>query len=315
VNSSKTLIVIVGPTAVGKTSIAVQLAKHYSCEILSADSRQFYKELSIGTAKPDTQEMNGIPHHFIDNLSINDDYSAGIYEKEALDKLDELYATQDYAILVGGSGLFINALCFGLDDIPKASNLTREKLNIELETKGLTHIQNRVQSIDPDYYAAADVDNARRLIRALEVFETTGKTLTSYQKLPKTPRNFNFVWIGLDMPREQLYKRINLRVDHMIKDGLLNEVASLEKHKSLNPLKTVGYQEFYELAKSKEGTPVSTENINDQEIDANETAINLVKRNSRRYAKRQLTWFRRNKDIRWFNPDQLSEITEYLKTL
>lgn len=302
-NKSKTLIVVVGPTAVGKTAVSIQLAKHFKCEILSADSRQFYKEMSIGTAKPDANEMDGIPHHFVNNLSIKDKYSAGIFETEALAKLDEIYATQDIAILVGGSGLFVNALCFGLDDIPKATDQTREKLNLELKTKGLAFIQERVKSIDPEYYKTVDVNNSRRLIRALEVFETSGCTLTSYQNAPKKHRDFNCIWIGLDIPREQLYNRINTRVDLMLDAGLLKEVKKLQDHKHLNPLKTVGYQEFYEPQENDANTVTN--------LTQTETAINLVKRNSRRYSKRQLTWFRRNEEVHWFHPDHLNQIIEF----
>jgi tRNA dimethylallyltransferase len=292
--NKKTLIVVVGPTAVGKTAVAIELAKKYNCEILSADSRQFYQEMSIGTAKPTTQEMNGVPHHFINNLSIHQGYSAGMFEREALSKLDELYTNHDVAILVGGSGLFIDAVCHGLDDIPKATDETRQKLNLELESKGLEHIQNRVKEIDPIYFESVDIKNYRRLIRALEVFETSGKTLTSFQNLPKPVRPFNCVWIGLDMAREKLYDRINLRVDLMMNDGLLEEVNSLKEFKDLNPLKTVGYQEFYEA----------------EDVD---TALELVKRNSRRYAKRQLTWFRRNKDTKWFKPNEVVQVIKHIE--
>jgi len=305
VANSKKLIVVVGPTAVGKTTVAIELAKHFQCEILSADSRQFYKEMSIGTAKPTAEEMDDVPHHFVNNLSIEDDYSAGIFEREALDKLDELYKANDYAILVGGSGLFINALCEGLDDIPKASEKTREQLNNELATKGLAYIQNRVQEVDPEFYATVDINNTRRLTRALEVFETSGNTLSSYQNTPKPVRNFDCIWIGLDMPREVLYDRINHRVDSMMEAGLLDEVAKLEKHKDLNPLKTVGYQEFY--------TTHEVEKTSEESINQLGVAINLVKRNSRRYAKRQLTWFRRNKNITWFKPQETEDIINSVK--
>lgn len=302
---SKKLIVVVGPTAVGKTTVAVKLAKHFSCQVLSADSRQFYKEMSIGTAKPDTIEMEGVPHHFIGNLSIHDEYSAGTFETEALEKLEELYNTDNYAILVGGSGLFVDALCFGLDDIPKATEQTRQKLNDELNTLGIEHIQKRVQVIDPNFYKVVDINNSRRLIRALEVYETTGKTLTSYQNTPKAPRGFDCVFIGLDLPRAELYERINLRVDMMLNAGLLDEVASLEIHKALNPLKTVGYQEFYE---TKEANQELFPGLTPTEI-----AISLVKRNSRRYAKRQLTWFRRNKKVKWFHPQEMDKIVQVLQ--
>lgn len=298
---AKKLIVIVGPTAVGKTDIAIALAKHLKCEILSADSRQFYKEMSIGTAKPTQEEMEGIPHHFIDHLSIKDEYSAGKFEQESLATLQNLFQVHDTAILVGGSGLFVNAVCYGLDEIPSATAETRNKINEELAQKGITWLQEKIKIIDPLFYESVDLNNTRRLIRALEVYETSGKTLSYFQQKEKAERPFETIWIGLNLPREELYHRINKRVDLMINDGLMDEVKKLEKHQSLNPLKTVGYQEFYET-KNKE-------NSEDKNLSL---AIELVKRNSRRYAKRQLTWFRKNEEIKWFSPYDLSPILNYV---
>ena len=291
---------VVGPTAVGKTKLAVQLAKYFGCEILSADARQFYKEMSVGTAKPTLNEMDGIPHHFIDHLSIHDAYSAGMYEKEAMTQLTSLFKKQNYAVLVGGSGLFIDAVCHGLDDIPKATNQIREELNTALNTKGLAYIQKQVKAIDPVYYKSVDLQNSRRLIRALEVHATTGKTISSYQNKPKKPRDFDCIWVGLTLPRETLYKRINQRVENMIEEGLKEEVDALKPYQSLNPLRTVGYQEFY--GSKINHTPVPFDQ-----------AIELIKRNSRRYAKRQLTWFRRNKDVKWFAPQEYKQVMQYVK--
>ena len=288
-----TLIVIVGPTAVGKTNVAIDLAKKLNCEILSADSRQFYREMSIGTAKPNIEEMDDVPHHFINNLSISEDYSAGKFETEALAKLEELYQKNKVAILVGGSGLFVNALCFGLDDIPSASAELRGELNSEYEEKGIEALQKKVAEIDPVFYQSVDIYNKQRLLRALEVYTVSGIPLSEFQKNNKINRPFTIAWIGLEMDRATLYERINNRVDLMLKIGLLEEVKSLSEYQNLNPLKTVGYQELYDAFNNN--TPLSE-------------AIEKIKQNSRRYAKRQLTWFKKNKEINWFNPNDLKNI-------
>ena len=294
-----TLIVIVGPTAVGKTAVAIELAKKLQCEVLSADSRQFYQEMSIGTAKPEAEEMDGIPHHFINNLSITEEYSAGKFEAEALEKLSELYQKNKVAILVGGSGLFVNALCFGLDDIPSASVELRNQLNKEYEENGLEALQKKVAEIDPVLYQTVDIFNKQRLLRALEVYTVSGIPLSEFQqkKLPERP--FNVVWIGLEMERKALYERINQRVDIMMEKGLLEEVKKMEPYQHLNPLKTVGYQEFYDAFTN-----------NTSLIEA----VEKVKQNSRRYAKRQLTWFKKNQEIFWFNPKDLSNILLAIKS-
>jgi len=294
--NKKKLIVIVGPTAIGKTSLSVSLAKHFNCEILSADSRQFYKEMEVGTAKPTPSEMDGVPHHFVNNLSIHENYTAGQFEIDAIKKLNQLYQKDDYAILVGGSGLFVNAVCFGLDDIPGNSEI-RNQLIKEFETHGIENLQEQVKVIDPVYYATADVKNPHRLMRALEVFKTSGKTYSSFRNKQTKQRTFNIVWVGLNRPREEVYNNINKRVDIMLEKGLLHEVTKLESFKNLSPLKTVGYQEFYPLTQSK---PELKE------------AIEKVKQNTRRFAKRQITFFRKNESVKWFKPSEISSIINFI---
>ncbi len=291
--SRNTLVVVVGPTAVGKTKVAIDLARTFGCEIISADSRQFYKEMNIGTAKPTAKELSMAKHHFVNNLSIHDSYSAGKFETEALNKLNELFQNSDKAIVVGGSGLFINALCFGLDDIPDVTPELRTKLNQEFLDNGIEYIQNKVKSIDPDFYAKVDTNNKHRLLRCLEVFETNGQLLSQIQGQEKKPRPFDVKFIGLDMDRAELYDRINRRVDIMMENGLHQEIQALESHKHLSPLNTVGYQEFYNN-------------------ESREEAVLLIKRNSRRYAKRQLTWFRKTPGISWFHPSDSVKIQGYL---
>lgn len=293
--NSKKLIVIVGPTAIGKTGLSIKLAKHFNCEIISADSRQFYKEMEIGTAKPNTDEMDGIPHHFVGHLSIKEQYTAGKFEKDVIEKLESIYKTQNNAILVGGSGLFVNAVCFGLDDIPSNSDI-REQLIKELETEGIEKLQSELKTADPEYYNTADIQNPHRVIRALETYRTSKKPYSSFRNSTQKKRPFEIIWIGLNMERDQVYANINKRVDIMMENGLLEEVNKLEPFKDLNCLKTVGYQEFYQ----------NPGNI--------ATAVELVKQNTRRFAKRQITFFKRNDKIKWFNPNQVDEIIAYIKS-
>ncbi len=293
--NSKKLIVIVGPTAIGKTGLSIKLAKYFNCEILSADSRQFYKEMEIGTAKPNADEMDGIPHHFVGHLSIKEQYTAGKFEKDVIDKLQSIYKTQNTAILVGGSGLFVNAVCFGLDDIPSNSDI-REQLIKELETEGIEKLQSELKTADPEYYDTADIQNPHRVIRALETYRTTKKPYSSFRNSTQKKRPFEIIWIGLNMERDQVYANINKRVDIMMENGLLEEVNKLEPFKDLNCLKTVGYQEFYQNPRNFE------------------KAVELVKQNTRRFAKRQITFFKRNDKIKWFNPNQVNEIIAYIKS-
>ncbi|RZA01398.1 MAG: tRNA (adenosine(37)-N6)-dimethylallyltransferase MiaA [Sphingobacteriaceae bacterium] len=297
--NSPTLIVIAGPTAIGKTAAAIQLAQHFNTVILSADSRQFFKEMSIGTAKPNAEELAAAPHYFINSHSISEAFSVGDFEKQGLELLDELFKAHDIIIMVGGSGLYVKAICEGFDHIPDADDGVREKLNAELEEKGLAHLQEKLKQADPDYYNEVDINNPQRVIRALEVFESTGKPFSSYRVANTNTRPFNIIKIALDMPRELLYSRINRRVDIMMEQGLLDEVKSLLPYRHLNALNTVGYSEVFDYLDGK--------------VDL-DTAIDKIKQNTRRFAKRQLTWFRKDKDFHWFeaNKNLHKNLLEYL---
>lgn len=288
--TKKTLIVIAGPTASGKTAAAISLAQHYNTVILSADSRQFYREMSIGTAKPSWAELAAVKHYFIDSHSITESFSVGDFEKQALSLLDELFQIHDVIILVGGSGLYIKALTEGFDDIPQADSEIREKLNKEFAENGIEPLQKKLQEVDPDYYAEVDLNNPQRIIRALEVYQTTKKPFSSYRKAGINTRPFNTLKIALDMPREVLYHRINQRVDIMIEQGLVNEARSLIFHRHLNALNTVGYSELFDHFDDKIGL---------------EKAIEQIKQNTRHFAKRQLTWFRKDKEIHWLKPEDI----------
>jgi tRNA dimethylallyltransferase len=286
----KTLIVIAGPTASGKTAAAINLAKHYKTVILSADSRQFYREMSIGTAKPSWIELAEAKHYFIDSHSITESFSVGDFEKQALALLDELFHAHDVVILVGGSGLYIKALTEGFDDIPQANPEIREKLNKEFADKGIEWLQQKLQTVDPHYYAEVDLNNPQRIIRALEVYETTGQPFSSYRKAGINKRPFNILKIALDMPREVLYNRINQRVDIMIEQGLVAEARELIFHRHLNALNTVGYSELFDHFDGK----ISLEK-----------AVDQIKQNTRHFAKRQLTWFRKDTSIHWLKPEDI----------
>ena len=295
----RTLVVVVGPTAVGKTTMAISLAQHFGTEIISADSRQFYREMNIGTAKPETEELAAAPHHFIDSHSIEEEYSAGDFERDALKKLEEIFQDKDIAIMVGGSGLFVRAVCEGLDDLPKAPEGVRDALNQAYEKNGLEPLKARLQSIDPDYYAIADIDNPQRVIRALEVYEATGKPMSFYQKKNVDKRPFDIITIGLNTDREKLYDRINLRVDKMIEAGLLDEVRVLAPYRQKPAMLTVGYSEIFDYFDGKCSL---------------QEAIDKVKQNSRRYAKRQITWFKKYGNTTWFEPNQLQQVVEFIET-
>ncbi|HMR19864.1 MAG TPA: tRNA (adenosine(37)-N6)-dimethylallyltransferase MiaA [Sphingobacterium sp.] len=295
--TKKTLVAVVGPTAVGKTATAIFLAQHFGTTVISADSRQFYREMNIGTAKPDKEELAAVEHHFIDSHSIAEEYSAGDFERDALALLDKLFQKKDIVILVGGSGLFVRALCEGLDDLPKAPEDVRTSLNKTFAEKGLAPLKQRLQQIDPDYYAVADIDNPQRVIRALEVYETTGKPMSFYQKKDVLQRPFDVVTIGLHMDRETLYEQINLRVDKMMATGLLEEVKSLLPYRHKPALLTVGYAELFAYL--------------DGEVSLDE-AVGNIKQNSRRYAKRQITWFKKYGNTTWFEPQDKKRILSFL---
>lgn len=296
----KTLIVIVGPTASGKTALGIELAKRLNTEIISADSRQFYREMSVGTAKPTPQELNQAKHHFIDSHSITENFSVGDFEKQGLVLLETIFKTHDTAILVGGSGLYIKAICEGFDELPTASPEIRNKLNQEFADKGIAWLQSKLEEADPAYYQRVDINNPQRIIRALEVFESTGVPFSSYHKSATVLRPFRCVKVGVDFPREALYQRINQRVDDMIKQGLIEEVRSLLPYRHLNALNTVGYSELFDYFDGKTGL---------------ETTISLIRQNTRRFAKRQLTWFRKDGDIHWLpagDPDMTGKALAYL---
>jgi len=287
---TKTLIVIAGPTASGKTAAGIRLAQYYKTVVVSADSRQFYREMSIGTAKPGWDELAAVKHYFIDSHAITDPFSVGDFEKQGLALLDDLFKTHDKMILVGGSGLYIKALCEGFDDIPQADEGIREQLNFEFEEKGIAALQEELKIADPDYYNEVDLGNPQRIIRALEVFRTTGNPFSAYRKATVNKRPFNILKIGLDLPREVLYDRINKRVDEMVKQGLVDEVRSLIPYRHYNALNTVGYSELFDYFDGK------------TDLDK---AIDLIKQNTRRFAKRQLTWFRKDQQIHWLKPDEI----------
>ena len=283
---TKKLIIVLGPTASGKTSLAVEIAKNKKTEIISCDSRQFFKEMSIGTAIPTKNQLKEIQHHFIHHISINEEYNAGLFETGALSDLEEIFKQSEYAIMVGGSGLYINAICNGIDAIPQVPKLIRQKLVDEYNCKGLEWLQKKAIDINKNILEKIDKNNPQRLIRYLEVFEFTGKEIQSFYKKTKTKRNFEIIKVGISIERENLYKRINNRVDLMIADGLLEEVKSLKHLKHKNPLQTVGYREIFDFLDNK---------------ITFKKAIEEIKQNTRRLAKRQMTWFRKDKEIKWID--------------
>ena len=297
INYNKTLIVILGPTAIGKTALSIKLARHFNTEIISSDSRQLFKEMKIGTAVPSTEELNSVKHHFIGNLSISDYYNVSKFEKEALHKLDDIFLKNNLAIMVGGSGLYIDAVCKGIDDLPDPDKKLRHEINEIFKSSGIEALQKKLKELDPEYYLIVDLKNPKRLMRAIEVCLQTGKTYTSLRKNKTGKRDFNIIKIGLNCEREKLFERINLRVDKMIKKGLLDEVKELYKHKNLNSLNTVGYKEIFDFLDNK---------------TTFEQAIENIKTNTRRYAKRQLTWFKRDEAIKWFHPTEKNKIILYL---
>ncbi len=294
----KHLLVVAGPTAVGKTCLSVKLAKRLNTSILSCDSRQFFREMNVGTAKPCSHELSTVPHLFIDNLSIKDKYTVGDYEKEALKVLDNLFEEKKVVLMVGGSGLYVKAVCSGLDNFPAIAKDIRADIIAKYEQNGLTFLQELLKRLDPKYYKEVDLNNPQRLIRALEVCMGTGKTYSSFRKRSSASRPFNIIKIGLKMERTQLYERINQRVDIMIKEGLLEEARALYPYRHLNALQTVGYKELFEHF---DGTHTL------------EKAIELIKRNTRRYAKRQMTWFRRDPNISWFHPLDVGNILTFVE--
>ena len=296
---AKRLIVIVGPTGSGKTDLSIGVAEHFGAPIISTDSRQFYRGMAIGTAQPSCEQMARVEHHLVDCLDVSEEFNCGAYERVALERLEELFAKYDTVVAVGGSGLYIKALCEGMDDLPDAEPALREELLRRLETEGLESLVEQLRELDEVYYNEVDKCNPQRVLRAVEVCLTTGQPYSSLRKGGAKQRDFEIVKVGVDYPREELYDRINRRVDMMMAEGLEAEARAMLPHRHLNALQTVGFSELFDYF---DGTI------------SKEEAVELIKRNSRRYAKRQMTWFRRDKEIRWFTKPKVEEVVAYLES-
>lgn len=293
------LIVILGPTGIGKTKLSIELAKIFQTEILSADSRQFYRELNIGTASPTSLERSEAPHHFIGHISIQNYYNASMFEMDALELLEILFEAKPHVFLTGGSGLYINSLCHGIDDLPGVDQDVRKQWQTAYREKGLAFIQQELLRVDPVHYETVDLNNSKRILKALEICQITGRPYSSFLTQPQKKRYFDILKIGLRQEREILYEKINLRVEKMMEEGLLKEVEGLYPFRHLNALKTVGYRELFEY------------------LDGNislEKAVELIKRNTRHYAKRQITWFARDKEIHWFPPHEKNQILDLIQS-
>jgi len=295
----KTLVVLTGPTGIGKTSIGIKIAQHYNTEIVSSDSRQIFKELTIGTAVPSIDELNEVKHHLIQTHSIQENYNASRYESEALKLLSELFKQHNILVLVGGSMLYIDAICKGIDIMPDADPEIRNALKKQFDIEGLEGLRLQLKTLDPDYYKTVDLKNPNRIIHALEICLMTGLPYSSFRSNTKKKRPFSILKIGLNCDREVLHNRINKRVDKMIVNGLIEEAKSVYPQKHLNSLNTVGYRELFSWF--------------DGVIDK-EKAIELIKRNSRRYARKQLTWFRKDEEMTWFEPQQINQIIEHIES-
>lgn len=296
----KYLIVVVGPTAIGKTGIAIQIAQHYDCEIISCDSRQFYREMSIGTAVPSAAELAAVKHHFIHNKSIAERYTVGDFEKEAIATLNQLFETSDYAVMVGGSGLYVDAVLYGMDEFPEIDLKLRSQIKSNYENLGLKYLQENLQRLDPIQYEVIEKENPQRLMRALEVCLQSGLPYSSFLRKNTTKRNFIPIVIGLEAERSIVYDRINNRVDIMIEEGFLEEVEKLRDFKENNALQTVGYKELFAFLAGEYSW---------------DFAVETVKRNTRRYAKRQLTWFKKNDYTKWFNFNENTKVIfDYIKS-
>ena len=296
-NAGRTLIVIVGPTGVGKTETCLRLAEHFHIPIINADSRQLFSEIPIGTAAPTQEQMARVKHYLVGTLGLDDYYSASKFEEDVLCLLDQLFAASPMALLAGGSMMYIDAVCNGIDDIPTIDEHTRSNLKRRLAEEGLPALVDELKQLDPDHWAIVDKHNPRRVVHALEICHMTGKTYTSFRKSQKKERPFNIVKIGLNRPREELYERINRRVDQMMADGLLEEARSVYPKRHLNALNTVGYKELFNYIDG---------------IWTLDEAVERIKGNTRRYCRKQLTWLKRDADIRWFHPDNIEEIINYI---
>ena len=295
-----TLIVITGPTAVGKTQLTLELAKHYGIPVINADSRQIYKELKIGTASPTEEQLKQVRHYFVGSKSINEYYNASMYEQEVMQLLESLFTTSPVQMLSGGSMMYIDAVCNGIDDIPTIREDIRTEMKRRYQEEGLEALCEDLKRLDPEHYETVDRQNYRRVIHALEICYQTGKTYTSFRKQTKKERPFKIVKIGLNRNREELYKRINQRVDDMMAQGLLDEARAMTPYREVNALNTVGYKELFDYMDERWSL---------------EEAVERIKGNTRRYARKQLTWYKRDENIRWFHPDQQQEILNYISLL
>ncbi|MFN8266021.1 MAG: tRNA (adenosine(37)-N6)-dimethylallyltransferase MiaA [Chitinophagaceae bacterium] len=296
---NQTIVIVAGPTAVGKTALAIELAEYFHTSIISADSRQCFKELNIGVAKPSPEELQKVNHFFIDSHSIEEDVTAAVYESYALKVAEDLFQDNDIVIVTGGTGLYLKALCEGLDEIPAVDEGVREQLIVAYKEAGIEWLQNELKAKDPLYASEGEMQNPQRMLRALEVVLSTGQSIFSFRKTLPKYRPFTIIKTALDLPREELYERINHRVDHMMEQGLLQEVQSLIPYRHLNSLQTVGYRELFDYFDSETSL---------------EEAVRLIKQNTRHYAKRQLTWFRKDKEIHWFHPEQKEELIRFIET-
>lgn len=315
----KTLIVLTGPTGIGKTELSLRLAEYFGCPILNCDSRQLYRGIEIGTAAPTAEDQARVKHYFVGTLSLEEYYSAAEYEKDALQLLNELFKQHDTVVMSGGSMMYIDAVCKGIDEIPTVDEQTRQQLQKELEEKGLEPLLTELQHIDPEYFSIVDHKNTRRIVHALEICRMTGKTFTSFRIRKTTPRPFRIIKIGLLRPREELFERINKRVDQMMKDGLLDEAKRNFDRRYLNSLNTVGFKELFTWMECTEkGKDAQSYYHNDPNSDYTprpkglllslDEAVERIKKNTRVYAKKQMTWFAKDSDIHWFHPDQYNEI-------
>lgn len=291
------LIVLLGPTGVGKTDVSIDIAQHFTCEIISADSRQFFSEMKIGTAVPSDDQLKKIKHHFIRFISVKEYYSSSLFERDVLKILPAMFRKNNTVLMTGGSGMYIDAVCEGIDDIPDTDQAIREKYTIIYKEQGIEGLRFALRKLDPEHYEKVDLKNPKRIIRALEVCETTGRPYSSFLKKEKRQRDFEILKIGLERPREELFKRINLRVDKMIEEGLENEARGLFELRHLNALNSVGYREFFDYFEGK---------------ITKDKAIELIKRNTRRFAKRQMTWWAKDKEIRWFGAENTGDVINYI---
>ena len=299
--SPKYLITVIGPTAIGKTALAIDIANHFGCDIISADSRQFFKEMAIGTAVPSKSELEAAKHHFIQHISIFDEFTVGDFERNAIEKLDELFETNDFAVMVGGSGLYIDAVLKGFDDFPDIDPAVREEIKANYEKEGIEYLQRTLKKVDPVHYEKVAKENPQRMMRALEVSIGSGKPYSSFLNIKKNTRDFTPIIIGLEAEREVMYNRINQRVDIMVDNGLVEEARNLHPYRELNALQTVGYRELFAYFNGE--WPM-------------ETALEEIKKNTRRFAKRQMTWFKRTEGAKWFDyTTPAANIINYIESL